>query len=584
MKVYTQLKNVQITIGILKMYNVKHIILSPGGCDYPIIRSLESDDYFICHSVVDESSSPYVAVGMCDELSEPVGIVCTSGTAAVNFISGLRWAYIEKKRIVAITADRDPKLLGQMETQKVDQMGIFESCTCYNIGLPHVSNTAEFKFCERVLNESLIMMKKRNQPVHINIPTTLGDSLCVIKSLPKIRKIDYIEDINKSDIYVNLSVYKKIIVIVGQTSGFSNQAIKEIAHFRNKYKAIIAVDHLSNLSIEGAIHYYKVAELISERDFENLCPDLVITLGNNYAGERIKRLLRKHCNKICHWSIEPNGRIRDTFYSLEKVFVCSIEEWFERANNIGVKRNDTLFYKSWREWEKKIQIEKLQFSNFLVAKVLCDTVPENSVIHLAILMATRQTQFFKFRKGVKVYSNVGVLGIDGCSSSFLGEASSEVLSYLLVGDLSYFYDITSSLIEPINNNIRIVLVNNFCGAEFHFSSSNTSAVNVNEFVAAGHKSNLKEWAVAIGMEYISVYNEDELYKGAEKLSGKNDKPIFMEVFTDADEDARITRQVYETYSMEAKKRKVLRNIKTAGNSILGEKRMAQLYNMLVRRK
>ena len=580
---YTSLKNVQITICLLKLYHVRHVVLSPGGCDYPIIRSIECDEDFICHSVVDESSSAYFACGLSDELGEIVAIVCTSGTASINFISGIRWAYDNKKRIVAITADRDPFLLGQMETQKIDQMSAYYDCTCANVELPHVSGKREFSYCERVINECFMKMNENNEPIHINIPTTLGSSLCVEESLPPVRKIECIDKLTesiKNELLSEIQRFKRIIVIAGQSTGLSEEASSALFSFIKNSSAVLAVDHLSNIEdSDNVVYYYRVSELIDEKEFDSLCPDLVITFGNNYAGERIKRLLRNRSGRVVHWAIDSKRRIRDTFYCLRRVFVCGIDEFFSFISIPDLNR-DPSFLSEWKRWEKKIHIDSVPYSNFLVAKTLCETVPENTNVYLSILMATRQTQFFTFNHGVKVYSNVGALGIDGCASTFMGGSFSTGLCYFLVGDLSLFYDINSCIIRRIPNNVRIIVVNNHCGGEFHFSSSNTSKIDIDNYVAAGHDNGFSVWAQYLGMDYRLVTNDEELKDGFEYMREYHDRPVFLEIITNADEDARITRQIYERYSKDSRKRAWIKRIRKFGNRLLGEKRIMRLYRII----
>ena len=584
---YTRLKNVQTLLGTLKNYGIRHIVLSPGGCDFPIVRSIECDDFFKCYSVVDESSSPYVASGISEEINEPVAVVCTSGTAAINFVSGIKWAFNNNKRIVAITADRDPVLLGQMETQKIEQLKAFDKCTCQNIQIPHITRNEDFYYCERILNEAFISLIKKNRPIHINVPTTIGDSLCVVDSLPKVRKIDIINEINQislKDYQKKLIKTNRVLIIIGQTEGFTDEVSADIEGFAKKIDAVIAVDHLSNFNCESnLIHYYRVAELISKKDFAELCPKIVITIGNNYAGERIKRLLRERREEVEHWSIDSRGRIRDVFYCLQTVFQCNESSFFDVMNSFDYEGYSKChYYDAWNKWEKKIIVSHLPYSSFLVARQFCETVPANSNVYLSILMAIRQTQFFDFKSGVKVSSNVGALGIDGCTSTFIGGSDTENFCFLLVGDLSYFYDITSGLIKDVNKNVRIVLINNHCGGEFHFTSSNSSEHSIDNYVAAGHDSNLKKWVENLGLEYIPVNNVQELDEGFNRLAQFSEKPMFMEVFTDADTDAKTTSEIYSLYSSDAKKRLILKKVRKIGTRVIGEKKLMKLYETITR--
>lgn len=580
---YSALQNVQILIALLKKYHVSHAVLCPGGSDYAIVRSLESDGDFTCYSVVDESSAPYIAMGISKECNGiPVALVCTSGTASSNFVAGIRKAKQDGIPLIAITADRDPYLLNQMETQKVDQIGIFSELGKYNVSLPHVRSDREFAYCERIINDVLTAADQLKCPVHINVPTTLGASGCIVEKLPEVRKIDVLKKTDFTDkIFHKIQSCKKILILAGQSKGYSSETTEKMQKISRICSAVFCVDHLSNLQFDHTIHYYRITETISGKGFDRLCPDLVISFGNNFAGERIKGLLRSRHRKIEHWTIDEEGKIRDVFYAITKVFQMSVDEFFEilqsGLSEIHAEPCEQEYYRLWKNEESKIVINKIPFSNFLVAKMLADIVPENSIVHTSILNATRQTQFFNFKSGVKVYSNVGALGIDGCASTYFGQAGKDTFSFLLIGDLSFFYDLSSVFFDPISSNIRIVLVNNHAGGEFHYTTSNLGEYDIDRYVAAGHNADVKELVEALGFCYYSAYNEKELSMVMPLLAEESPAPVLLEVFTNADVDADVTRAIFEQFSSDTKKRQMVRRIRKTANSLLGEKRVAKLY-------
>ena len=112
---YSDNKTIQILISLLKEFGVSQAVLSAGTRNVPFVHSVEKDDYFNCHSVVDERSAAYFAIGLALEYNEPVLISCTSGTASANYTSAICEAYEQHIPLVVLTSDRNQYFLGHLE-------------------------------------------------------------------------------------------------------------------------------------------------------------------------------------------------------------------------------------------------------------------------------------------------------------------------------------------------------------------------------------------------------------------------------------------------------------------------------------
>ena len=160
-----------LLISYLKQNHIQHIVISSGTRAIPFIRAIENDDYFICHSVVDERNAAFYGLGIAQQLNEPVAITCTSGTAASNYLSGMTEAFYAHTPLVAITADRSMQVLNQLETQKVDQPAIFTPVTQRSVSLPVIKDTDDLWYAKHLLDEAFIAMFQRGSgPIHINLP------------------------------------------------------------------------------------------------------------------------------------------------------------------------------------------------------------------------------------------------------------------------------------------------------------------------------------------------------------------------------------------------------------------------------
>lgn len=114
---YTNLKSYQIIIALLKAYNIKHLVLSAGSRNVPFVHSVEEDSFFTCYSVVDERSAAYFALGLSQQLQEPVVISCTASTASSNYWPAIGEAFYQGVPLIILTSDRNPSMLHQWEDQ-----------------------------------------------------------------------------------------------------------------------------------------------------------------------------------------------------------------------------------------------------------------------------------------------------------------------------------------------------------------------------------------------------------------------------------------------------------------------------------
>lgn len=87
-KYYTNERNAQILISLLKQYNIKKIIASPGSSNKGFVGSVQQDPWFEMYSCVDERSAAYLACGLSAETKEPVVLTCTGATASRNYLPG----------------------------------------------------------------------------------------------------------------------------------------------------------------------------------------------------------------------------------------------------------------------------------------------------------------------------------------------------------------------------------------------------------------------------------------------------------------------------------------------------------------
>lgn len=534
---YASQKNVQILVGLMKEHGVRHVVISPGSRNMAIVRSLEGDPYFTCYSVVDERSAAYFAIGVSLEHGGPVALSCTSAQATRNYIPGMTEAYYRGTPIVTITADYKPSLVGVGTMQALQQMSIPIDSAKVSVQLPIVHNVDDEWHCTRLVNQALLGLTHHGGgPVHIDIPIDEHWEGGV-EELPPVRKISR-HDRWDDDLP---PIRGKVLVAVGEHAPFSADQEQALAAFANAYGAVVYTNHLSNYHGSGAVNGSLVLLNIRSQDADGYTPDLLITIGNQIGDYDIDGFLRSV--KAEHWRVHLDGQLLDTYQSLTRVFEIPETEFFTRYAERAAGSPSQEYHDSWAIANAKRTIpEHLPLSHAFVAGTLAPLIPAGSNIHFAILSAFRNWNFFNLDPSIKAYANVAAYGIDGCLSTFIGHSvASERMSFLIIGDLSFFYDMNAVGIRHVKGNARVVLVNNNGGGEFRLYSNAADRyfgeeANVH-IAAAGHHGSARAWVESMGWDYIEVKTKQDLLANAGRLLADSERPILMEVFTTMDSDS-----------------------------------------------
>lgn len=534
MKLYSDEKNTQILIALLKANGIKKVIVSPGSTNISVVSSMQYDSNFEMYSAVDERSAAYMACGLAAESGEPVIITCTGATSSRNYLPGMTEAFYRKLPVIAITATQAISKVGHDVAQVIDRSVIPKDVANISVTLPIVKDADDFWECEVKINKALLKLNHNGGgPIHIDIPTTYDRDFST-KSLPAVRAIGRIT-LNDSFPEIKAS---RVMVYVGSHSVFSPEQTLAIEQFCEANNGAVFCDHTSNYKGKYALQFSLIgSQKMLDRDFYR--PDISIFIGDITGDYYTHSLLGK---KI--WKVNLDGKIKDTFRKLEYVFEMPEIKFFNFYSKKGFSKKTSYFDLCSSHLDSYYdKIPELPFSNIWVASKLSPIVPENSTIHFGILNSLRSWNFFKIHDSINSACNVGGFGIDGGVSSLVGASLSnrDKLYFGVFGDLGFFYDLNAIGNRHVFKNLRILLVNNGKGTEFRLSAHKEFQYddNADEFISAsGHFGNcspelVKSYSKALGFEYISASTKDEFDKVYEKFVSKtsSEKPIFFEVFT-----------------------------------------------------
>lgn len=538
---YTTERNIQILIYLMKVHGIRKIIVSPGTTNASFVYSVQQDRFFELYSAADERSAAYMACGLAEESGEAVALSCTGATASRNYVSGLTEAYYRKLPILAITSTQPDERIGHNFPQVIDRTNPLNDIARISVSVPSVKDWEDEWACEVAVNKAILGLWHRGGgPVHINLGTTYSMDYSV-RNLPTARVINRIVE---KDVFPEMPK-GKICIFVGAHKTWDEELERVVDEFCAKYNAVVIYDHTSNYKGKyGVMANLVLAQEGKKDDLNDFV--LVIHLGNvsgAYLSLRMQQV----------WRVNQDGEICDTFRKLRYVFEMDEKEFFKGYLNDELKVNEEISQvEMWNAEYFRImeKIPELPFSNIWIASMTAQLLPKNSVLHLGILSSLRSWNFYHVPNEVKVYSNTGGFGIDGCVSTLLGAslADSKKLYYGVVGDLAFFYDMNVLGNRQVGANLRILLINNGGGIEFknynHLASRFGEDSNPN-IAAMGHYGNkskllVKNYAENLGFEYFGVSTKEEYETVLPKFVSEEitDKPMLIEVFTDSEDESR----------------------------------------------
>lgn len=568
---YTNERNVQIVIALLKAHGIHRVIASPGTTNMTFVVSIENDPWFQIWSSVDERSAAYLACGMAAETGEPVVISCTGATASRNYMPGLTEAYYRKLPVLAITSTRGNHQVGHLIDQQIDRRNLPNDIAMESVTIPMVKDKEDERFCEIEANKAILALKLNGGgPAHINLYTRYSQDFNVTE-IPHVNAIfrHTVFDQKLPEIPQN----GKIVIFVGAHAKFSDRLTAAVDKFCATYDSVVLCDHTSGYRGKYEVHYqlvYGQQQWHSPLANADLCIHIGEVSGSPF-----------NVHAAHTWRVSPDGALRDTFGNLRRVFMMPEEEFFERYAKDNACHTELLEAMTAEIKTIEEKISELPFSNIWIALQIHNKLPKGCELHLGILHSLRSWNFFKLPVGIQAKCNVGGFGIDGGMSTMIGAsfAHPEKLFIGVFGDLAFFYDLNVIGNRHVGNNVRILLINNGKGNEFR--NYNHPCYFLGEeadkyVAAAGHYGNMsrklvKDYATNLGYEYLVAGNKHEFKAVIDRFLTPEitDKPMLLEVFTQTEDESKALEQILNV--IPDQKLAIKNTIKQTAKNILGKK-------------
>ena len=276
MKKKSNLLNVQLVAETFLAANIQHIVLSPGSRNGALTMQFANDDRFITHSIIDERSAAFVALGIAQKLRQPVVICCTSGSAAANYYPAVTEAFYQNIPLIILTADRPEHLVDNFDGQTIRQKNLYQSHSYYSTQLSEKDDTETLTENMLKVKDALTKSKQCMGPVHINMPFSEPFYGSTVEQLITIETLLIPEkEFPEIDIFAlsrkwNLAQKKLVLVGLHPTDKHFNQLINSLA---NDPSVVVLTEVTSN--IHNNLFINKIDQIIynlSSYELENLKP------------------------------------------------------------------------------------------------------------------------------------------------------------------------------------------------------------------------------------------------------------------------------------------------------------------------
>ena len=531
---YPKIPLAQSILEICQQKGVKHIVISPGSRNAPLTIGFTNNPYFKCYSIADERCAAFFALGIAQQIQQPVVVVCTSGSALLNYYPAFAEAFYSQIPLVVLSADRPQHKIDIGDGQTIRQENVFANHSLFNANLSENNSLENDHLVQMALHTSVA----QKGPVHINVPfeEPLYETVSELQVYPNI--IEFTSEkkpfeMNPSTLAVWKNASKKI-VLVGEL--FPNSVEQHYLELlANDPSVVVLSEKTSNLHHPTFID--QIDTLITpfdEADFKAFQPEIVVTFGGMVVSKRIKAFLRKY-KPAHHWHVDEL-RAYDTFGALTNHFETKInvflsqlltEDTFESTYKSSILSiwND-------RVAKHKEYNSKIPFSDFKVFDFICKNLPKNCQLQVSNSSAIRYIQLFDVASSIPVFCNRGTSGIDGSTSTAIGAAVVNKLpTVLITGDIGFLYDSNALWNKYIPSNFKIILINNGGGGIFRILPGHEDTETFNTYFETSHQLNASHLAKMYGLDYFKATDETSLDQQFSVFLTQNEQPSILEIFT-----------------------------------------------------
>jgi len=556
-------EHLSLLAAIIAEKGITHAVVSPGSRNAPAIIAFNRSGRLKLTSISDERSAGFYALGMAQQLGHTVALLCTSGSAALNYAPAVAEAYYQKVPLLVITADRPAEWIDQGDGQTIRQQEVYANFIRKSFQLPHhIDNLSNYWHFSRMVNEAVDRTRfPAPGPVHLNLP--LAEPLYDLQLNPEpgdIRINNLIEvehRIPESALQGLVAQWNKAgskLILAGQLPpghGLEHWLCK----LAEDPSVAVFTETTSNLHSQGCIRCIdRTIEGITDEQLPGYTPDILLTFGGAVVSKKIRTLFRK-MKPAQHWHInpDPDDFHLDTYQSLT-LTIPSEAAVFIRQLAAVVAPAQSDFRARWQLLSERHLIKhgdflaNASFSDLTVFEALFRQIPDDTHLHLGNSTPIRYAQLFDEASRYTTWSNRGTSGIDGCVSTAAGAAAiGKHPVTVITGDIGFLYDSNALWNNHLPPSLRIILINNGGGNIFRVIPGPDRYEELEPYIETSHRFNAEGIAKNFGVNYYPATDQASLLKLLPAFYGpqNNNQPALLEIFTPAVTSAETLRNYFK---------------------------------------
>lgn len=555
---------------------VRHFCICPGSRSTPLALMVAHHPGARIWMHTDERSASFFGLGMAKLLREPVALVCTSGTAAANFLPALVEAFYARVPLVVLTADRPHELRDWGAPQTIDQVRLYGGHVKWFVDLAEPDASADIQRYTRLVAGRAAALARQVPagPVHINCPyreplvphpgpgpapwDAAPAGLAAVQVAAGLRAPD---DALVGSLTEALTHAQRGLIVCGPQDDPALPAA--VARLAEALGFPILADPLSGLrcgphSRRMVIQSYDAFLRLPEVA-EPLTPDLVLRFG----AMPVSKPLMQHMQRAqgapnivvdggAGWS-DPS-QLATAMIAVDGALLCE-----RLADALGAGRGAGEWAERWQKVERQtlatIEQQVDGFDDLFEGKVFRElgaALPDGAVVFAGNSMPIRDMDTFFPASGrdIRLMANRGANGIDGVVSSALGASAAGASPLVLViGDLSLYHDSNGLLAAKLHElNATIILLNNDGGGIFSFLSQASEAPeHFEQLFGTPHGLDFRHMAALYGARFHSVADWGEFRQRLAESTGGSGLSI-IELRTDRERNVAMHREIWRAIS------------------------------------
>ena len=536
---YPKKELAQTIIAACRQFEIQTVVISPGSRNAPLTIGFSNHEDFETLSIVDERCAAFFALGIAQQKQKPVALVCTSGSALLNYYPAIAEAYYSQIPIVVISADRPSHFIDIGDGQTIRQENVFHNHILFSANLKE----NDFDKNSEKLSKAFSLLHKVKGPIHINAPfdEPLYETVSKMRDFSfKIEKSDTESNIDYNNLAQLWNSASKKMILVGVH--YPNKKLELLLDkVADDPSVLVLTETTSNLNNKRFIN--SIDNLIfnlTQEEFVSLQPDILLTFGGLIVSKKIKKFLREYSPSE-HWHVNEL-RAFDTYHVLSKHIKIDSYSFFENFHKLVIHNTKSNYESDWTHFKKLIRekhnnyIKKAPYSDLKVFDLILKVIPDFSEVQFSNSAIIRYSQLFEMNSTITVFCNRGTSGIDGSTSTALGAAyATQKSTTLVTGDLSFFYDSNALWNNYIPKDVRIIIINNSGGGIFKIipGPKKSSAL---EYFETPHCLTAEHLSLMFGFEYSTAHNLKTLQQKMVNFYDTSDKPKILEIFTPSDQN------------------------------------------------